>query len=127
MWRLKWLKGEKKKNVIASRDVLGDLSRSRLEGFAQRHVSGASANHCSWSVKRFQPLSSFAWRRLQGERCAGESARRPVKPQERASWKLLVNTTGGNWHPPPAGQVCEHDFPYLRTFPEHFFFIVLTA
>lgn len=30
----------------------------------------------------------------------------PVKPQERASWKLLVNRTSGNWqltppHPPP--------------------------
>lgn len=55
-----------------------------------------------WLVwgKRFQPRSSFAWRRLQGARCTGESAYSPIKPQERTSWKLLVNTTGGNWHSP---------------------------
>lgn len=45
----------------------------------------------------------------------------PVKPQERASWKLLVNRTSGNWqlpppHPPHASPVCECNFPYLRLY-----------
>lgn len=42
MWRLKWLKG-KKTNVINSRDILDDLSRTGLDDVAQRHGSGASA------------------------------------------------------------------------------------
>lgn len=94
-------KEKKKKNFISSRDILDDWGRFR----SQR-------SHCCRSVKKsFQPLSSFARRRLQGEHGTGESAYRPVKPQELASWRLLVNTTGsGSWHP-PAGPVCEHDFP----------------
>lgn len=40
VWRLKWVKG---KNKFNSRDILGDLSRTGFEDFAQRHVSGGDA------------------------------------------------------------------------------------
>lgn len=113
-----------------------DLSRVWFEQSAQRHISGASAPIVARLRKRVRPLSSFAWRRLQGERCTGESAYSPVKPQERASWKLLVNTTGGNWHSPRRPSVwtrlsvpatlhlCFHYFKRITAISQVFHFTV---